>query len=109
MSDYIEALNKKLVAAQKRVRLGNEFKQLKANAPSLFEIIETEIDIAFVKLTQDKPLPHDEYLSLQGQVVGMRKIMNLIASAEAEMPSAAQEAVAIEEQLKQFKDDKKSA
>lgn len=109
MSDYTRDLELKLEAARKRVRQGAEVKQLKANAPTLFEIIDNEISLAVNRMTTSNPLSHEEYLSTHGQVVGIRRIRNILDSREAEEVTASQEVVAIEEQLKQFKDDKKSA
>lgn len=106
---YIEELTLKLAAARKRIRQGVEVKQLKASAPTLFEIMDGEISLAVNKAFSQKPLPHDEYLSVHGQVVGIRRIRDLLNAKEVEEVVAAQEATALQEQLKQFENDKAQA
>lgn len=107
MSDYVQQLEAKLGAARLRVKQGNEMRNLKASAPTLFEIIDGEISLAVNKMTQDKPLSYDDYLSMHGQVVGIRRIRNLIDSKEVEAVSASQEVTAISDNLKQIKNDQK--
>jgi hypothetical protein len=106
MSDYTQELANKLEAARIRVRQGTEVKQLKASAPTLFEIIDTEISLLVNKMTSNVPMPRDEYLSAHGQVVGIRRIRSLLDSKEAEEVAASQEVQAIEGQLNQFNNDK---
>lgn len=104
---YIEDLENKLVAARKRVSQGNEARALKDSAPTLYEIMDTEISLAVNKMTQKEPLSYEDYLSVHGQVVGIRSIRDLLHSKEVEAPAALQEADAIDKQLKQFKQDAK--
>lgn len=104
---YQQQLEEKLQAARKRVKQGREVKALKESASTLFEIIDTEITLAVSKMTQEKPVPYDEYLSLHGQVVGIRRIRNLLDSREVEEAPAAAEVTAIEDNLKQIKNDQK--
>lgn len=104
---YIQQLEEKLASARKRAKQGREAKILKDSAPSLFEIIDGEISLAVNKMTQDKPVTYDEYLSLHGQVVGIRRIRNLIDSREVEAVQAAGEVEAIQDNLKQIKNDQK--
>lgn len=108
MSDYIKELTDKLDAARKRVRQGAEVKQLKASAPTLFEIMDGEISLAVNKAFAEKPLPYEEYLSVHGRVIGTRRVRDLLNSKETEEVVAAQEVQALESQLKQFDDDKKA-
>lgn len=107
MADYVQELTEKLQASRNRLKQGREMKVLKDNAPTLLEIIDGEISLAVNRMTQAKPLTHEEYLSNHGQVVGIKRIRDLINSKEAEAVSAQQEVAAIEEQLNQFSDDKK--
>jgi hypothetical protein len=109
MSDYVQELSKKLEAARKRVRQGVEVKQLKASAPTLFEIIDDEISLAVNRMTSPTPLSYEEYLSAHGEVLGIRRIRNLLNSKEIEEVSASEEVRVIEGQLKQFSDDKKTS
>lgn len=104
---YIEDLEAKLQSSRTRLKAGNEMRALKDSAPTLFEIIDTEITLVVNKMTQATPLSYDEYLTTHGQVVGIRRIRDLINSKEAEAAQAQQEVQAIEGQLKQFSDDKK--
>lgn len=103
MADYIQEMEEKLKASRARVKQGREMKALKASAPTLFEIIDTEISLAVNKMTQDKPLDYDEYISLHGQVVGIRRIRNLIDSREAEEVQASQEVTALQDNIKLVK------
>lgn len=107
MADYIQEMSDKLEAARKRVKQGNEVKALKQSAPTLFEIIDGEISLVVNKMTQEKPLDYDAYLSAHGQVVGVRRIRDLLNSKEAEAPQAQAEAKGLEENIKQIKDDQK--
>jgi hypothetical protein len=107
MSDYIQEMQEKLEAARKRVKQGNQVKALKESAPTLFEIIDGEISLVVNRMTQPTPLPYDEYLSTHGQVVGIRKIRDLLNSKEAEAPAAAQEVSGLQDNIKQIKDDQK--
>lgn len=103
MSDYIQDMEKKLQASRERVKKGREMKVLKASAPTLFEIIDGEISLALNKMTQDKPLEYDEYISTHGQIVGIRRIRNLIDSKEVEEAQAAQQVKALEDNIKLIK------
>lgn len=107
MADYMQELNDKLQAARARVKQGNEVKALKESAPTLFEIIDTEISLAVNRMNQDKPLSYDEYLSAHGEVKGIKRIRNLLDSKEAEAPAAQQEVKGIEDNIKQLKNDQK--
>jgi hypothetical protein len=104
---YTDELQAKLQAAQKRVRQGKEMKALQDTAPSLLEIIDTEISLAVNRMTGDKPVSYDEYLSLHGQVAGIRRIRNLMDSRIVEEVQASQQVQDIQGTLKQFSDDKK--
>lgn len=105
--DYMTQLNEKLQAARKRVRQGNEVKALKDSAPTLFEIMDTEISLIVNSMTQEKPLSYDEYLSAHGKVRGVISIRNLLDSKEVEAPQAQAEVKGIQENMKQIKDDQK--
>lgn len=107
MADYMQELNDKLQAARNRVKQGNEIKALKESAPTLFEIIDTEISLAVNRMTQDKALSYDEYLSAHGEVKGIKRIRNLLDSKEAEAPAAQQEVKGIQDNIKQIKNDQK--
>ena len=107
MSEYTDQLEEKLKASRARLKQGREMKTLKDGAPTLFEIIDGEISLAVNKMTQAKPLDYDEYLSVHGQVVGIRRIRDLINSKEAESIVAQQEVQSIEEQLETFSDEQK--
>lgn len=107
MSDYTEAMEAKLLSARARVKQGREVKQLKENAPTLFQIIDGEISLSVTKMTAVIPLSYDEYLSQHGRVAGMKSIRDLLNFKEAEEVVASQEVAAIEGQLKQFKNDNK--
>lgn len=107
MADYVQELQAKLQAAQERLKQGREMKALKAGAPTLLEIIDGEISLAVNRMTQEKPLAYEEYLSAHGEVRGIRRIRDLINSKEAEEVVSAQEVNSIQSNLKQIKDDKK--
>jgi len=107
MSDYINQLEDKLQAARVRVKQGREAKALKDSAPTLYEIIDGEISLAVNKMTQQTPLDRDEYLSIHGQVVGIRRIRDLLNSKEVEEVAAATEVAAITENLENIKNDQK--
>lgn len=100
---YIQDMEEKLKVARTRVKQGREIKALKQSAPTLFEIIDGEISLQLNKMTQDKPLDYDQYLSVHGQIVGIRRIRNLIDSKEVEEVQAAQEVKAIEDNIKLVK------
>lgn len=106
MSEYVQELESKLKSARERVRKGTELKGLKQSTPTLFEIIDNEISLAVNKMTQQKACSYEEYLSLHGQVVGIRRIRNVIDGKILEVDSASQEATVLGDQLKQFEDDK---
>lgn len=108
MSDYTQDLAQKLEAARNRVKQGRQIKALKDSAPALFEIIDGEISLALNRAFGEKPLSYDEYLSAHGEIKGIKRIRALMDSKEAEEVQAAQEVNAIQTQLKQFEDDKKS-
>src|SRR5690349_14895846 len=103
--NYIQDMEEKLKSARTRVKAGREMKALKQSAPTLFEIIDTEITLAVNKMTQDKPVSYDEYVSLHGQVVGIRRIRNLIDAKEVDEVQAAQEVKAIEDNIKLVKNN----
>src|SRR5690349_3037187 len=103
MSDYMQEMEAKLKSARIRVKTGREVKQLKQSAPTLFEIMDTEISFAVNKMTQDTPLSYDDYLSQHGQVVGIRRIRNLIDAKEIDEVQAAAEVKAIEDNIKEIK------
>lgn len=103
----MQDLNAKLQSARKRVKEGNEVKALKESAPTLFEIMDTEISLTVNSMTQEKPLSYDEYLSAHGKVRGVMSIRNLLNSKEAEAPAAQQEVQGIQDNIKQIKNDQK--
>lgn len=103
MSDYMQELEAKLKSSRVRVRTGREMKALKQSAPTLFEIIDTEISFAVNRMTQDAPLSREDYLSTHGQIVGIRRIRNLIDAKEIDEIQAAQEVKAIEDNIKEMK------
>jgi hypothetical protein len=104
---YIDQLEDKLKAARGRLRQGREVAALKESAPTLFDIIDTEISLAVNRMTQDKPLDYDAYLSTHGEVKGIKRIRNLIDAKEIDAPQAQAEVKAIEDNIKQIKDDQK--
>lgn len=106
MSDYVTQLNEKLVAARKRVKQGAEARALKESAPTLYEIIDGEISLAVNKMTQNEPLSHEQYLSAHGQVVGIRRIRDLLNAKESEEVTSAQEVEAIKDNLERMNNDK---
>lgn len=108
MADFEQQLNEKLKAARKRVRQGREVKILKKSAPLLFEIMDTEISLSVNRMTGTKPLSHEDYLAEYGKVVGIRQVRSLLESKEVEEKAASDEALALDKQIKQFKDDKKA-
>lgn len=107
MADYLQELEEKLQASRKRLKTAREIKALKASAPTLFEIIDGEISLALNRMTQDKPLDRNEYLSAHGEVKMGKRIRALINGKEAEELQASQEVSGIEDNLKQLKDDQK--
>lgn len=107
MADYMTELNAKLQSARKRVKQGNEIKALKESAPTLFEIMDTEVSLMVNSMTQEKPLSYDEYLSVHGKVRGILNIRNLIDSKDVEAPAAQAEVKGIEDNIKQIKNDQK--
>lgn len=108
MADYEQQMRAKLKASRERVKQGREMKALKAGAPTLFEIMDGEISLIVNKMTAPEPMPRDEYLSAHGQVVGIRKVRDLIDFKESEESVSVQEVEAITGQLEQFENDKKA-
>lgn len=106
-SEYEIELSNKLEAARKRVKYSNEMKHVKSVAPTLFSIIDDEMSILLNKMTQDEPLSNEEYLDAHGKFMGMKRIRNLIDAKELDGIAASQEVDAIQDQLKQFDNDKK--
>ena len=104
---YTDELEAKLQSARQRVKQGREMKALKSSAPTLFEIIDTEISLAVNRAFGDKPLEYDAYVSVHGEVKGIRRIRDLINAKETGEALANQEVQALTEQVKQFKDDQK--
>lgn len=107
MADYVSELEAKLKSTRARLKQSREIKHLKAAAPTLFEIIDSEISLAVNRMNQDKPLEYDAYLSAHGEAKGMRRIRDLINSKEADEPQALAEAKGIQENLKQIRNDQK--
>ena len=107
MSDYVRELELKLQARREAARKGNQVKVLKDSAPLLFEIIDGEISLEINKGYSDKPLSYEGYLESHGAVRGIKRIRNLLDSKEVEAVQASQEVQALENNLKQIKDDKK--
>lgn len=104
MSDYRQDLEATLQAARKRAKSGAEVRQLKAAAPSLFEIIDGEISLELNRGYSDTaPLSHDEYLESHGAVRGIRRIRNLLDSKEIEATAAAEQVTQIEKAIKDLK------
>lgn len=104
---YVQELEAKLAASRKRVKEGREMKALKNSAPTLFDIIDTEISLELNRGYGDTPLTYEQYLASHGAVRGIRRIRNLIDSKEAEEVQASQEVTAIQDNLKQIKNDQK--
>lgn len=104
---YEHELNQKLSAARKRLRQGREIKALKSSAPTLFEIIDSEISLEVNRGYGETPLSYEAYLESHGAVRGIKRIRNLLDSREAEEESASNEVAVIQDQLKQFENDKK--
>lgn len=107
MADYVQELENKLKAARIRVKQGREVKQLKASAPTLFEIIDGEISLELNRGYGNTPLSYDEYMASHGAVRGIRRIRDLLNSKEAEEVAASQEVTGITDNLKQIKNDQK--
>lgn len=107
MADYVDELNKKLEAARKRVKQGNEARALKKSAPTLFEIIDGEISLEINRGYGEKALGYEEYLESHGAVRGIKRIRDLLNSKEAEADQAVAEAEAIKDNIKQIEDDRK--
>jgi hypothetical protein len=104
---YEQQLGEKLESARSRVRMSNQMKALKDNAPALFEVIDTEVYSIYTKAFGDKPLSYDDYLSAHGEMRALKRIRNLVDSKEVDGVMAQQEAQAIQKNLKQIQDDKK--
>lgn len=107
MSDYLTDLEKTLQSARQRVKQGRQAKALKAGAPLLFDIIDSEISLVVTRAFSEKPLDHDAYLSAHGEVKGIKRIRDLLTSKENDEIPASAEVTAIEENVKQLKDDQK--
>ena len=105
MSSYVQELEAKLAASRTRLAASREIIALKASAPTLFEIIDTEISLELNRGYGDTPLGYEEYLASHGAVRGIRRIRNLLDSKAAEEVVANQEVVSITEQLEQFSND----
>ena len=103
----MQDMEAKLQAARARVKQAHEIKNLKLGAPTLFEIIDGEISLALNKMAGTTPLSYEEYLSMHGKVVGIKSIRDLLNFKEAEAVQATQEVSAIENNIKQIKDDQK--
>lgn len=105
---YRDELEAKLQAARQRVKKGREAKALKDSAPTLYEIMDSEISLELNRgYNDDKPLPYDDYLESHGAVRGIRRIRNLLDSAAVEEVVAAQEVKAIQDNIKLMDDGKK--
>lgn len=107
MADYQQELAAKLEAAKKRVRQGRQVKALRESAPDFFEIIDGEVKNILAKMTAPKPLSYEEYLSAHGESRGIAKVRALFESKEAEEVAASQEVEAIQDNIKQLKNDQK--
>lgn len=107
MADYVSELEEKLKSTQKRLKASNQIKHVKSAAPLFFEIIDGEISLVLNRMTADKPLDYDAYLSAHGEIKGMKRIRDLVNSKEADGAVAQQEAEGIQQNLKQIKDDAK--
>ena len=106
MADYVQEMQEKLKASRARLRQGREIKALKASAPTLFDIIDTEISLELNRGYDDKaPLSYEQYLESHGAVRGIRRIRNLIDAKESEEVQAAQEVEALEENIKLVSSD----
>jgi len=105
--DYEQELQAKLKSLKDKVRQGREIKALKASAPSLVEIIDGEMSLLATRTFGSTPLSYDEYLSAHGEMKGIKRIRNLIDAKEVEETATAQQVTDIQNQLKQFADDKK--
>ncbi len=103
--NYIQEMEEKLKAARKRVKQGREMNQLKASAPTLFEIIDGEISLIATKMTAPEPLTYEQYLDSPGQAVGIKRIRNLINSKSVEAEQSAQEVEAIQDNIKLVKNE----
>lgn len=103
---YVQELEEKLEATLKRAKEGEQAKQLKHNAPVLFDVVDGEISLAVNRAFGDKPLPYEEYLSAHGEVKAFRRVRNLLDAKEVQANQAQQEVDAIQSNLKQIKDDK---
>ena|SRR6478609_2961484 len=104
---YRQDLTGKLQAAQKRVKQGREVKALKESAPTLFEIIDTEISMEVNRGYGEKALSYEDYLESHGAVRGIKRIRNLLDSKEAEAVSSNEEVTILQKQLKTFDDEQK--
>lgn len=104
--DYQQELNQKLAAARKRLRQGRQIRALKSAAPSLFEIIDGEISLELNRGYGDVPLSYEAYLESHGAVRGIRRLRNLMDARTIEEESASNEVKVIQDQLKQFDNDK---
>lgn len=102
---YIEQLEDTLAQKRKDIADARHIKVLKSAAPLLFEIMDTEVSLLLNKMTQDEPLTHEQYLSAHGQVVGVRRIRNLLTKKESGEENALVEAKVIEDQLGELKKD----
>lgn len=107
MADYVSELEKKLVAARKRLREGREIQALKNSAPTLFEIIDSEISLELNRGYGEKPLTHEEYLESHGAARGMRRIRSLLNAREAEAPAAEREVQALQGNVEKIDEAKK--
>lgn len=103
MADYITELETTLAATKNRLKTARKMKIVKDSAPEFFDIIDLEISLAVNRMTQDKPLSYDEYLSAHGEVRGIRRIRNLIDSKLVEEQATAAEVTAIQDNLKLVK------
>lgn len=104
---YVQELQDKLKARRAVVKQGAQMKALKDGAPELLRIIDDEISLELNRGYGDKPLSYDEYMESHGAVRGIRRIRNLMDAKEADAVGARQEVHAIQDNLKQIKNDQK--
>ena len=106
MSDYRTEVERMLKAAQKRLARARKAKQFKADDSIIVEIISDRVSELLTGMTAKEPLDDRAYLSAHGEIRGLKYILSMLDSFEAEISSAESEVKSTSEQLKQLDEQK---
>lgn len=105
MSDYIEDLSKKIKETRKELEESHAVRTLLGNdaAKPVFDLVSLQITELVGRAFQDKkPLTYEQYLSIYGQVLGLRGFMQ-------ELQGKADKNVVLNEQVRIMDEQLKAA